>query len=224
MTSASFSSGSGSADSEASGVHHALAAAGLGTWEQHEPAGRVIWSAETFTLLGYEPFSVEPGYEAFSKRVHPDDEASRRAQFEAARRERRDFETEYRVIWPNGDVHWLQGRGRFVDDESGNLKTVYGVLIDIDHQKQTEHDLRETHARLSALADQLRSVAEATPGTLFTFRQPRNGPPVYLFVGPHLWETHGFSPEDLTEDPILLLKHMHPECATNVDRRRLTEL
>ncbi|HEU4618320.1 MAG TPA: response regulator [Gammaproteobacteria bacterium] len=192
-------------------VYQALAAARLGTWEQHEPTRSTTWSAETLSLLGYEPGSVEPSYEAFIARVHPDDRARRHADFEAAKREHRDIETEYRVIWPNGEVHWLQGRGRFIYDDAGNVEHVYGVIIDIDRQKETEHDLREAHARLGRLADQLRAVAEAAPGTLFTFRRPYEGPPAYLFVGPHLRETHGFSPEDISADPLVLLKYVHPD-------------
>jgi PAS domain S-box-containing protein len=192
-------------------IHHALAAARLGTWERHRPTGSTVWSAETLSLLGYEPGSVEPSQDAFLARLHPDDRSRERAEFEAAKREHRDFETEYRVIWPNGEAHWLQGRGRFTYDEAGNVEHLFGVIIDIDRQKQTERELREAHARLGTLADQLRSVAEATPGTLFTWRQPNEGPPAYLFVGPHLRETHGFSPEDIAADPLVLLKHMHPD-------------
>jgi PAS domain S-box-containing protein len=191
-------------------VHHALAAARLGTWERHEATGTTRWSAEARTLLGYER-GVEPSQDAFLARVHPGDVVRQRAEFDAAKRQRRDFETEYRVVWPNGEVHWLQGRGRFTYDEAGNVEHVFGVVIDIDRQKQTEQDLREAHARLGTLADQLRSVAEATPGTLFTWRQPYEGPPAYLFVGPHLRETHGFSPEEIAADPLLLLRHMHPD-------------
>ncbi len=201
----------GSSQPEAEGMRLALAAARLGTWWRHEPSGHSVWSAETFLLLGYEPFSIEPTYEAFLQRLHPADLAAQQDEFERAARERRDYETEYRVVWPNGELHWLQGRGRFTYDEGGNVERVFGVLIDIDRQKRTEGALREAHARLGTLADQLTSLAEATPGTLFTFRQPYEGKPAYLFVGPHLRETHGFSPEDLAADPLLLLKHAHPD-------------
>ncbi len=204
-------SAAGFSRQDAEGMRLALAAARLGTWWRHEPSGHSVWSAETFLLLGYEPFSIEPTLEAFLERLHPEDAAAAQAGYRTAARERRDYETEYRVIWPNGEVHWLQGRGRFTYDEAGNVERVFGVMIDIDRQKQTEGELREAHARLGTLADQLRSLAEATPGTLFTFRQPNRGEPAYLFVGPHLRETHGFSPEDLAADPLLLLKHAHPD-------------
>jgi two-component system CheB/CheR fusion protein len=163
-------------------------------------------------LFGYEPFSVEPSEEAFLARLHPEDAAAHEAAFKEALCEHRDFEIEYRVVWPNGEVHWLQSRARFeYDENTGNLQHMFGVVVDVDRQKQTEHELREAHARVATLADQLKSLAEATPGTLFTFRQPHEGEPSYLFVGPHLWETHGFSPEDIARDPVLLLKYMHPD-------------
>jgi len=81
---------------------------------------------------------VESSYEAFRRRVHPDDIERGDREFREAVREQRFYETEYRAIWPNGEVHWLQARGTFVFDAKGNLVRMFGVTLDFDRVKQAE--------------------------------------------------------------------------------------
>src|SRR5687768_5042485 len=51
----------------------AEALARIGSWEWDIPANVVTWSDELYRIYGMEPRSIEPTYEAFLDRVHPDD-------------------------------------------------------------------------------------------------------------------------------------------------------
>jgi signal transduction histidine kinase/CheY-like chemotaxis protein len=187
----------------------ALSSARMGTWEWNLVDGRVTWSDEQYRLLGHEPGSVEASVDAFQERVHPEDRGRSEREFDAAIRERRFFETEYRVIWPNGETHWLQARGDFVFDANGKPVRMFGVTLDFDRLKQAEQAVIDANDRLS-------TIAEATPGTIFTYRETVEGRRVFTFATQHLRETHGIDPEELKRDPSLLLAHIHPDDAAAV--------
>jgi PAS domain S-box-containing protein len=186
-------------------MQDALESARVGLWSWDLRSGKVDWSAGVYHLIGYEPFSVEPSYDFLSRRCfHPEDVARGEQAFEAALREARPYDIEYRTVWPNGEVHWVQSRGRFVLDDDGKPVQMSGVMLDIDRLKLAEQQATEARERL-------RTIAEATPGTIFTFTQTVDGEPAFPYATPHLRETHGVDPDDLARDPSLLLARLHPD-------------
>ncbi|WP_328600584.1 PAS domain S-box protein [Cereibacter sphaeroides] len=45
----------------------------LGTWDWDIRQGALVWSEEQYRMQGYAPGEVEPSYEAWLARVHPED-------------------------------------------------------------------------------------------------------------------------------------------------------
>ena len=74
----------------------------MGNWERNLRNGEVFWSANQFTLLGYQPAECVPSLEAWERRVHPDDLAGVKARWEAAKQSHEDYGVEYRLILPDG--------------------------------------------------------------------------------------------------------------------------
>lgn len=70
--------------------------------------------------------------------VHPDDAARRSADLDAALSQGGDYNVEYRVIWPDESVHWLQVRGRLNSDKPGAPRRMSGVTLDITERKAAE--------------------------------------------------------------------------------------
>jgi len=131
----------------------AVDAAGLATWDVDLTTGQSIWSANHFRLLGYP---VDPegraNRELWLSRVHPDDRQRAEADFERAKRERTPYRSEYRAVRADtGEVIWLEPRGRFFYDGSGQAVRVVGVLFEITARKQAEERLiqRETQLDLA---------------------------------------------------------------------------
>ena len=50
-------------------------------------------------------------------------------------------EAEWRVVWPDGSVHWIAGRGQVLKNESGEPSRMIGVNIDVTERKQAEEAL-----------------------------------------------------------------------------------
>lgn len=85
----------------------------LGLWDWNIATGEVHWSDEHFAMIGYRMGEVVPSHKAWIAHIHPEDrEATERALHQAMERAE-DYVHEYRVVHPDGSVHWLSGRGRF---------------------------------------------------------------------------------------------------------------
>lgn len=57
-------------------------------------------------------------------------------------------EAEFRVIWPDGSIHWLLGRWKVIKGNDGNLMKLVGVNVDITKRKKAEEELKEAHGML----------------------------------------------------------------------------
>lgn len=120
----------------------AVDVARFGAWDWNMETGEVLWSDEHFRMLGYTPGEVEPSYEVWAHRLHPDDRASAEAALQIALEEHQDFIRQFRVRTPDGGVRWLSGRGRFFYDEGGKPLRMVGVMQDITDQRGWEQTQR----------------------------------------------------------------------------------
>ncbi|HTA41716.1 MAG TPA: PAS domain-containing protein [Bryobacteraceae bacterium] len=126
----------------------AIDAAALGIFERDMITGQVVWDTQGERLFGYQPGGAKGTYSAFAERIHPDDRAAVEEVVENALNNRAAFVHEFRIIWPDGSVHWISGRGEFTYDESGLPIRLYGATFDIDDRKRAEEALRESEDRL----------------------------------------------------------------------------
>lgn len=127
-------------------------AASIGSFVFHIQTGLSEWSPELEALYGLPPGGYDGTYKHWASLVHPDDLKAVEAILQDAVK-RGTFDAEWRVVWPDGTVHWLAGRGQAYKDESGNPLSLVGVNIDITKQKTTE-------ARAIRLANMYRALGE----------------------------------------------------------------
>jgi PAS domain S-box-containing protein len=80
--------------------------------------------------------------------VHPDDAGRRLANLDISITQGGDYEVEYRVVWPDKSVHWLQVRGRPNRDAPGQPRRMSGVTLDVTERKAAEAALIELNATL----------------------------------------------------------------------------
>ena len=119
----------------------ALAVGELATWDWNMRGGAVAWSDEHFEMQGYAIGEIEPSYEAWAARVHPDDLAGAEAALGAARDGHASFDHDFRSLHPDGSIHWLSARGNFFYDEDGAPCRMIGVMRDITAQRRAREEL-----------------------------------------------------------------------------------
>ncbi len=134
----------------------AQSAAHIGTFDLNLRTGVDIWQPETEALFGLPPGSFGRTLAAFEDLIHPDDRKKMRELTQETIRtgQGKDTDAEYRVVWPDGSVHWIAGRGRLLTDASGEPTRMVGVNMDITERKFAEQELAIT-------ADRLRLAIEA---------------------------------------------------------------
>lgn len=152
----------------------ALDAGRMGTWEWDTRSGRVHWDGALFDLLGLPETSAALTVEAFFERVHPEDRADLRQQLAAASDPGGQFQSEFRIVRPDGEVRWLAGRGRVSRAGDGEPSKMHGVNYDITDRRRAEDNLRETTrqlwqaARLAGVGELAASIAHELNNPLGT--------------------------------------------------------
>ena len=126
----------------------ALEASGTGTFRWNIRANEMDWDENLDRLLGFDAAALRRGLDQFIDIVHPDDRANFIAHCEQSARAGDDLDLDFRVMWPDGSIHWLTDRGKTYFDATGNPLYMAGACVDITWRKAGEQALRESESAL----------------------------------------------------------------------------
>ncbi|MFO0731878.1 MAG: PAS domain-containing protein [Nitrospiraceae bacterium] len=124
----------------------ALEAAEEGTFDYNVREDRTIFSEKALAMFGFGP-QDRATYDDCISRVHHDDRPRVSEWFAQCMREKTEYQAEYRVELPNGEVKWIFAKGRGVYDQAGELERALGVLLDITERKLAERALLASEER-----------------------------------------------------------------------------
>ena len=132
----------------------AYEAAELGIWKNDLRSGAVEFDEYSRIHYGFETGSTT--LDEVTKRVHPDDVARLNLEIATATSPEGNgrFATEYRVIHPDGSVHWLDIRVRVLFDVEGVERQPtlgFGTSLDITERKLSEQNLYESERRFATI-------------------------------------------------------------------------
>ncbi len=134
--------------------------ANAGSWNWRMSTGELLWSDRVPALFGQKLGKTKTSREQFLQAVHSEDQPQLLAAVEACLKEGADYEIEYRVLWPDGSIHWLHEQGDVIRDEYGEPINMLGLVQDITLRKEAEIALQAQHRFLD-------SVIENIPSMLF---------------------------------------------------------
>jgi len=103
--------------------------------------------------------------------LHSADRESVLRQWQLATQAGRDFESEYRVMTPSGELRWVHSRAKTIYTEQGHLVGHVGTVEDVTERKRAEIDLAE--ARDTAL-ESTRLKSEFLANMSHEIRTPMN--------------------------------------------------
>ncbi len=125
----------------------------LGIWELDLKTQDINYSDRYLEILGY-PDPVKLTHAQIVTHLHPDDVAIREAAFKRA------YATgvltyESRIIWNDGSIHWIEGKGKVFYDAENLPALLIGTVRDITEEKDYQLRLEEREQKFRLLADSM---------------------------------------------------------------------
>ena len=146
-----------------------------GSFSWTTSTGAVVWSDETFRILGHERSGRTPGWSDLLARVHPEDRDRARQTFDQAAREGEDFAAELRLLLPDGTRKHI----RIVAQAIGCPLTgeFVGALMDVSATKEMEEALGFRDQVMGIVGHDLRNPLAAVLGLVGLARLDENVAP-----------------------------------------------
>ncbi|HEY8562547.1 MAG TPA: PAS domain-containing protein [Pyrinomonadaceae bacterium] len=105
------------------------------------------WSPEQEALFGLAPGTFDGTYQTFKKMMYAPDWPTVVNALKHAHQTGK-VAAEYRVVWPDGSLHWLSTSGRMFLDDEGKPFRMVGFTSDVTPRKLAEEELRRSQAFL----------------------------------------------------------------------------
>ncbi|MEI6211318.1 MAG: response regulator [bacterium] len=147
-------------------------AAGIGIWDWDVPRNQLVWDDRMYRLYGICPEDFSGAYLAWINGIHPEDRARGDEEIRRALAGEQAFDTQFRVVWPTGEVHWIKAHARVLRDASGQPLRMIGVNYDITERQRVQAALEQ--AKLAA-EDTTRAKSEFLANMSHEIRTPMNG-------------------------------------------------
>ncbi|WP_445635221.1 histidine kinase [Nostoc sp. DSM 114161] len=144
-------------------IRLATTAAELGMWFWNLITNELTWTEKCKQLFGLSP-EAEINFQVFLNYVHPEDRQLIKEAIAASIEKKLDCDIEYRSVWPDGSIHWIDAKGSVFCDNDGKPIKLMGIAQDITQRKQAENDLRQRETQLRRLVDSnIIGIIFATP-------------------------------------------------------------
>jgi PAS domain S-box-containing protein len=107
------------------------ALAHIGSWLWDLRTGAVQWSAEFHRIHGVDPLDFDGTFESHLGSIHPEDRDHIQAAMTRSVESGRQFNGEYRVVRPDGEIHLIQVRAQPTVGSTGKAVGLRGIGQDV---------------------------------------------------------------------------------------------
>lgn len=148
---------------------------GIGIWEWDLQMGELVWSDEIRRLHGIEVEKFDGRYESWMESILPEDREQVHQSITEALAQKGEYEVQYRVIFPDKNLHWLEARGRTILMNDVPVRML-GVAMDVSSRKAAEQTLRQSEkvaatGRLAAsIAHEINNPLASVMNALYILR------------------------------------------------------
>jgi len=122
----------------------AARAGGVGVWDYDIVNNILVWDKQMYTLYGIEEKDFSGAYDAWQAGLHPDDAARGDEEIQMAIKGEKEFDTEFRVVWPDGEIRHIRAYAIVYRDKDGKASHMIGTNWEITSLKQAETLLEQT--------------------------------------------------------------------------------
>jgi PAS domain S-box-containing protein len=156
--------------------------ANMGSWELDVKTKEINFSDALYKIFGYMPNSISPDLDLMYNMIIPEYRAGYKTMLENAITKQTNFNTEYQVLWVNGQRRYILAQCRYIQAD----KKIIGTCLDITELKETSQKLSQNEALLK----EAESIAHN--GSFEWF----NGID-HFFWSEELFRIHGYQPNSV---------------------------
>ncbi|MEI7481397.1 MAG: PAS domain-containing protein [Elusimicrobiota bacterium] len=142
----------------------AVRAGGVGVWDYDIINNILLWDDQMYALYGIKKDDFKGAYESWKAGLHPDDLERSDAEVQMAIRSEKEFNSEFRVVWPDGSIHHIRALAIVQRDDSGAPQRLVGTNWDITEHKAMERQIAE--------AEKLDAIGYFITGTAHELNNP----------------------------------------------------
>lgn len=127
----------------------------IGSWEYDHETNHTSWSEELFNILGFEQDRPLPSCQEILNRVHPEDLLLVKKTLRAGHRQGTSWELNYRLLFPDGTIKYIESRGEPTVNSAGKVLKVLETIMDVSDRIQAEQSLQRSENQLKLITDAL---------------------------------------------------------------------
>ncbi|MFC1513682.1 PAS domain S-box protein [candidate division KSB1 bacterium] len=110
----------------------------IGIWDWDVKNNVLIWDNTMYELYGIRKEDFSEAYDAWIKGLHPKDRDRSKKEVELALKDKKVFDTDFRIVWPDKTIRYIRGIASVTRDNNGNPIRMLGVNWDITDYKNAE--------------------------------------------------------------------------------------
>ncbi len=115
----------------------------MGHWRWVIGENNILWSNEIFRIFGVSKEDFKPTLESMNALVHRRDQGRVNQAFQRAIIEQNDYDMEFRVQRPDGQIRYIRCEGRCELDAQDDAIALYGIMQDMTERTLYERDLKD---------------------------------------------------------------------------------
>jgi len=183
----------------------------VGIWDWDIKNNVLAWDDQMYALYGLRKDEFTGAFEAWLNGLHPDDKEFGENETRLALLGEKEYDTEFRVVWPDGTVHVEKAKGEVFRNESGEPVRMLGINYDITEQKRKDEKIREKD-------QEFRKLSANVPDLIFQFTRKTDGSYCVPIASEGIRNIFGCTPEDVVDDFGPIGRVIYPEDAERVIR------
>lgn len=141
----------------------------MARWFLDHEYNQLLWSDGIFELLEINPRKYGANFNNFLEVVHPDDRKIKNQVQEDLKTNKRPIEINYRLLFNDGRIKWINEICNTDFDDEGNPIRSYGTIQDITKYKLAEENFRQKEEQFKSLIETIPSLVAIIQNDRFEF-------------------------------------------------------
>src|SRR5580700_3465698 len=183
-----------------------------GTFGWKVRSGELVWSDETYRILGFTR-ETNPTLDLVFDRVHPDDLDRVRQLSDRAAQDGMDLDVEHRILLLDGVIKYVHAVAHAGRDSSGNLEYM-GVVTDITERKRAEEERQALSRNLQESKVRLEEAQRIAHMGHYYWDLIANR----VTWSDELYRIYGLTPQEGPIDMTMVREMIHPDDREHVFR------